>query len=195
MRVGRDVSLSYGSMAGARRRKGTISIHDQKRVTIFSGRPLDCRAARGATLIWLLLLGSCTGEGDRGRPGFPRTPRTPLAGAPLPYVSPEEVGLSEDGIWRFKERLYARVVARHVVGAEILVVKDRRVVLHQAMGWSDRERRTPLERNSIYRIASMTKPFAGTAALMLWEDGLLGLDDRVADYLPSFRNERMCRRL
>jgi CubicO group peptidase (beta-lactamase class C family) len=96
-------------------------------------------------------------------------------------VSPEEVGLSEDRIWRFKERLYSRVVARRVVGAEILVVKDRRIVLHQAMGWADRERLIPLERNAIFRIASMTKPLAGTALLMLMEDGRIALDDR-----PSF---------
>jgi CubicO group peptidase (beta-lactamase class C family) len=77
-----------------------------------------------------------------------------------------------------------------VVGAEILILKDRRIALHQAMGWSDRERLVPLERNSIYRIASMTKPFAGAAALLLWEEGLLDLEDRVAEHLPSFENER-----
>ncbi|MEJ2342033.1 MAG: hypothetical protein P8Y10_07495 [Gemmatimonadales bacterium] len=79
----------------------------------------------------VFLLAACTSADDEGRPGFPRTPRTPIAGAPYPYASPEEVGLSEDRIWWFKERLYSRVVARRVVGAEILVVKDRRIVLHQ----------------------------------------------------------------
>jgi CubicO group peptidase (beta-lactamase class C family) len=138
----------------------------------------------------LCLLAACTSSDDEGRPGFPRTPRTPLAGAPYAYASADEVGLSEDRIWWFKERLYSRVVARHVVGAEILVVKDGRIVLHQAMGWADRERLIPLERNAIFRIASMTKPFAGTALLMLMEEGRIGLDDRVADHLPSFDNAR-----
>jgi CubicO group peptidase (beta-lactamase class C family) len=104
----------------------------------------------------ILLLAACTSADDEGRPGFPRTPRTPIAGAPYPYASPDEVGLSDDRIWWFKERLYSRVVARRVVGAEILVVKDRRIVLHQAMGWADRERLIPLERNAIFRIGSMT---------------------------------------
>ncbi len=138
----------------------------------------------------VFLLASCTSADDEGRPGFPRTPRTPVAGAPYPYASPDEVGLSEDRIWWFKERLYSRVVARHVVGAEILVVKDRRIVLHQAMGWADRERLIPLERNAIFRIASMTKPLAGTALLMLMEEGRVALDDRVADHLSSFDNVR-----
>lgn len=138
----------------------------------------------------VFLLAACTSADDEGRPGFPRTPRTPIAGAPYPYASPEEVGLSEDRIWWFKERLYSRVVARRVVGAEILVVKDRRIVLHQAMGWADRERLIPLERDAIYRISSLTKPVVGTAILMLVEEGRIALDDRVADHLPSFDNRR-----
>jgi CubicO group peptidase (beta-lactamase class C family) len=148
-------------------------------------------AGRGFTSsVLVFLLASCTSADDEGRPGFPRTPRTPVAGAPYPYASPEEVGLSEDRIWWFKERLYSRVVARRVVGAEILVVKDRRIVLHQAMGWADRERLIPLERKAIFRIASMTKPLAGTALLMLVEEGRVGLDDSVSDHLPSFDNAR-----
>lgn len=136
------------------------------------------------------LLAACTSTDDEGRPGFPRTPRTPLADAPYPYASPDEVGVSEDRIWWLKERLYSRIVARHVVGAEILVIKDSRIILHQAMGWADRERLIPLERNAIFRIASMTKPWAGTAVLILVEEGKIALDDRVADYLPSWENAR-----
>jgi len=134
-------------------------------------------------------LAACSGD-DEGRPGFPRTPRTPIAGSPLPYAEPGDVGLASHEIWRFKERLYARVVARHLIGAEILVVKDGRIVLHQAMGWADRDERVPLERNTIFRLASMTKPVVGTATLLLVEEGRLGLEDRVSDYLDSFANER-----
>jgi CubicO group peptidase (beta-lactamase class C family) len=150
--------------------------------------------ARGAlgfiSAVLLVLMAACTSADDEGRPGFPRTPRTPIEDAPYPYASPEEVGLSEDRIWWFKERLYSRVVARHVVGAEVLVIKDGRIVLHQAMGWADRERLIPLERNAVFRVASMTKPFAGTALLMLVEEGRVGLDDRVSDHLRSFDNPR-----
>lgn len=77
-----------------------------------------------------------------------------------------------------------------IVGAELLVVRNGRTVWHRAVGWSDRERERPLERNSIYRIRSMTKPFTGAAILILAEEGRLRLDDRVALYLPSFDNER-----
>ena len=129
------------------------------------------------------------GADDASRPGSPRSARTPLEDAPFPYAeTAEEVGVSSDAIWLFKERLYSRVVARHVVGAEILVIVEGQIVLHQAMGWADRDDPVPLERNSIFRLASMTKPLVGIAALMLAEEGRIGLDEPVASYLPSFRD-------
>jgi len=137
------------------------------------------------------LAATACGPDDPSRPGSPRTARTPLEGAPFPYAeSAEEVGLSPDALWLFKERLYSRVVARHVVGAEILVLVDGGVVLHQAMGWADRDDLVPMERNSIFRLASMTKPLAGTATLMLVDEGLLRT---VAD-LYDLQNEweRLC---
>jgi len=76
------------------------------------------------------------------------------------------------------------------VGGELLVIANGRIVWHQAVGWSDRERQRPLERNSIYRMRSMTKPFTGAAILILAEEGRLDLDDPAANYLPSFDNER-----
>ena len=136
-----------------------------------------------------LVLASCS-SGETSRPGFPRTEITPIEGAPFPYAAPEDVGMSEQPLWLFKERLYSRVVARHLVGSEILVIKDSRIVLHQAMGWADIDRAMPMERGAIFRIASMTKPFVGTAALMLVEQGRLGLEDRIAAHLPSFDNPR-----
>lgn len=135
------------------------------------------------------LASGCAGD-DASRPGSPRTARTPLENAPFPYAeTAEDVGVSSDALWLFKERLYSRVVARHVVGAEVLVIVDGRIVLHQAMGWADRDDLVPMERNSIFRLASMTKPVAGTAALMLSDEGLVGLGEPVGRYLPSFRSE------
>jgi len=127
------------------------------------------------------------GADDASRPGSPRTARTPLEGAPFPYAeSAEDVGVSSDAIWLFKERLYSRMVARHLVGAEVLVIVDGQIVLHQAMGWADNADLVPMRRNSIFRLASMTKPLVGTATLMLAEEGHIGLDEPVSRYLDSF---------
>lgn len=137
----------------------------------------------------LLLVSGCSSE-ESARPGFPRSQLTPPEGAALPYSTPEQTGLDPQAVWRFKERLYSRVVARHLVGAEILVVRGGNVVLHQSMGWADIDREIPMRRNSIFQIASMTKPVSGTAALQLVEAGRIGLDDRVANHLQSFDNRR-----
>jgi CubicO group peptidase (beta-lactamase class C family) len=76
-----------------------------------------------------------------------------------------------------------------VIGSEILVIKDGQIVLHQAMGWADRDDLVPMERNSIFRLASLTKPLVGTAVLLLVEEGTIALDSPVATYLASFDNE------
>lgn len=76
------------------------------------------------------------------------------------------------------------------VGAEVLIVRDGETVFHKSYGWSDREQRRPMERHSIFRIRSMSKPFIGTAVLMLRDEGKLDLDERVSTYLPAFDTER-----
>ena len=145
---------------------------------------------RSAVVGSLSLLVAACSSGETSSPGFPRTELTPIEGAPFTYAAPEDVGLSAQKVWLFKERLYSRVLARHLVGSEILVIKDGRIVLHQAMGWADIDRAVPMERDAVFRIASMTKPFVGTATLMLVEEGMLELDGRVAAHLPSFDNSR-----
>ncbi|MEE8571925.1 MAG: serine hydrolase domain-containing protein [Gemmatimonadota bacterium] len=157
--------------------------------TVISFALLSCLLPVAPLAIVVVLATGC-GADDQSRPGFPRTPRTALEETPYPYAAAaEDVGLSSDAIWLFKERLYSRVVARHVIGSEILVIKDGQIVLHQAMGWADRDDLVPMERNSIFRLASMTKPFLATAALVLAEEGRIALDSQVATYLASFDNE------
>ena len=131
-----------------------------------------------------------------------------VEGAPYPYSDPAALGLDpaslsslgdlvvewvQDGMTPtapFDTPTLELVLPWGIVGAEIMVLKDRQVVLHEAIGWSDNVRKEPMRRNSIFQIRSMTKPFTGTAVLMLAEEGLLDLDDPVSRYLPSFRNEQ-----
>lgn len=115
---------------------------------------------------------------------------TPLPGSPFQYACPEDVGLHTSDLAALEDQIRSWVENGAIVGAAFMLVKDRRIVAHSAVGWSDMERGTPMERNSIYRIRSMTKPFTGTAILMLIEEGELALDDRVSVYLPSFDNDR-----
>ncbi len=73
-----------------------------------------------------------------------------------------------------------------VVGAEVLVLKDGEVLLHEAFGWLDREDERPLAVGTIYNLRSMTKSVVGAAAQILVDEGALELDAPVARYLPAF---------
>ncbi len=113
-----------------------------------------------------------------------------IPSSPFPCSTPEDEGLDPFVLEGFVNDVTWWVEQGRIVGAELLVVKNRRVVWHQAVGWSDRDRREPLRPGSVYRIRSMTKPFTGAAILILAEEGRLDLEDRVARHLPSFDNER-----
>src|SRR5690606_35656159 len=77
-----------------------------------------------------------------------------------------------------------------IVGGELLVIKNRRTILHEAYGLRDREDGRPMEPGTIFNIRSMTKPLTGVAVQMLADEGKLSLDDPVAKYLPGFDNDR-----
>jgi len=75
-------------------------------------------------------------------------------------------------------------------GAVILVARRGRVVLHEAYGWRDEAKKIPMCRDSLFRMASNTKPVVATAILQLVEAGKLDLDDEVRKHLPSFDNPK-----
>lgn len=117
----------------------------------------------------------------------PRTRTLPGIDNPaFPYAQPEKVGLSSEKLERLGEEVVSWVAAGDLIGGELLIVKDGRAVFHEAYGWSDRERRIPVERNSIWSIKSMSKPLTATAVLMLAEQGKLSLGDPVSRYVPGF---------
>ncbi len=87
--------------------------------------------------------------------------------------------------------LYREAVDRgDLVGAVLLVAKDGKIVLHEAVGWRDRVRGLPMELNTIFRMASNTKPAVATAVAMLVEDGKLRYDDLVREHMASWDNYR-----
>ena len=106
------------------------------------------------------------------------------------YASPESQGLSAEAVEQLADMVRGYVEDDKIVGTELLVIKNQQVVLHEAVGWKDRDNEIPMERNTLFNIRSMTKPVMGTAIQMLIDEGKLSLDDRVADYLPAFDNEQ-----
>ena len=82
--------------------------------------------------------------------------------------------------------LDSAVNAGGIPGAEVMVVRQGEVIHHQVHGWSHPTDSVKLEKHSIFRICSQTKALTSTAAMILWERGLLDLDDPVEKYIPSF---------
>ena len=77
-----------------------------------------------------------------------------------------------------------------VAGAATIVWRDGEVIQHCAIGWRDLDARIPVERDTLFRIASMTKPITSTAALMLLEEGRLALGDPISRWAPEFSDMR-----
>ncbi|WP_020526999.1 serine hydrolase domain-containing protein [Flexithrix dorotheae] len=77
-----------------------------------------------------------------------------------------------------------------IVGAEWLMIKGRKVIIHASIGWKDFEEEAPLTPNTIFRIRSMTKPFIGTAILMLADKKKLEINDPVSKYIKNFQNPK-----
>jgi CubicO group peptidase (beta-lactamase class C family) len=85
------------------------------------------------------------------------------------------------------------VDAGSLAGAATLVWQDGKVIQADGVGWRNIESRLPIERNTLFRIASMTKPITSTAALMLFEEGRFALNDPITRWAPEFSQMRVLR--
>src|ERR1043166_3717342 len=85
------------------------------------------------------------------------------------------------------------VAAGAFAGAATLVWRGGKIVQVGTVGWRDMEAGLPIERDTIFRIASMTKPITSTAALMLFDEGRFALDDPITRWAPEFSHTRVLR--
>ena len=76
---------------------------------------------------------------------------------------------------------------KRLVGTVVLVARDGEIVDRRAAGFADRENGLAMREDTIFRLASVTKPIVTIAAMRLVEQGRIGLDDAVTRWLPDFR--------
>jgi CubicO group peptidase (beta-lactamase class C family) len=108
--------------------------------------------------------------------------------AELPTAAPADAGLSAERLARMDEAVNDLVAQEKIPGAVVAVLRKGKVVHFQAYGRRGRERSLPMKTDSIFRIYSMTKPITTVAAMMLVEEGKIGLDDPASKYVPEFKN-------
>ena len=106
----------------------------------------------------------------------------------LTYALPEEVGISSEKSNLLVNELELRVTQGELPGAVLMVVRNHKVVIHEPIGFRDRIEHSKMQKDSIFRIASMTKPIVSICALQLMEQGKLSLEDPVSKFLPEFEN-------
>src|SRR5271169_2704021 len=80
-----------------------------------------------------------------------------------------------------------------VPGAVVAIAKGGKLAYLQAIGFQDRAKTIPMKTNSIFWIASMSKPVTSVAAMILVDDGKLDLDAPVSRYLPELKDMQVAR--
>src|SRR5215218_356914 len=106
----------------------------------------------------------------------------------LPAASPESVGLSSERLQRVDRVMKEYVDQGRISGVVTIVVRHGKAAHLQSYGRLDVEKNAPMQKDTIFRIASMSKAVTSVAALMLLEDGRLLLSDPVSKFIPAYKN-------
>jgi len=106
-------------------------------------------------------------------------------------ADPESVGLSRERLERIDAMLERRIASGDLVGAIAVVARRGEVAHISTHGVMDVETGRPMRADTLFRIASMTKPIVGAGVMMMVEENKLRLSDPVSRYIPEFRNLRV----
>jgi CubicO group peptidase (beta-lactamase class C family) len=113
------------------------------------------------------------------------------AADPLPRQRPDAVGVSSARLGRIRKVLEQDVADGRMPGAVVAVARRGKLIYYEAIGYLDAGAKTPMPRDAVFSIASMTKPLTGVATLILQEEGRLHLAEPAAKYLPSLGRLRV----
>jgi CubicO group peptidase (beta-lactamase class C family) len=111
--------------------------------------------------------------------------RMPVRAAELPTSTPEAEGMSAEKLAEVSEIMKGLIEDKKIAGGTVIVARNGKVVFDETYGQRDLERKLPIERDTIFRIYSMSKAITSAATLMLVDEGKLDLDAPVSKYLPE----------
>jgi CubicO group peptidase (beta-lactamase class C family) len=101
-------------------------------------------------------------------------------------ATPESVGISSERLKRIDQTMKQWADDHRLAGIVTLLTRHGKIVHTTANGKKDLRAADPVQRDSIFRIYSMTKPITGVAMMMLYEEGKWKLNDPVSRYIPEF---------
>ena len=110
---------------------------------------------------------------------------------PLPTATPQEAGFSPEGLQRLNAFFEREIKADRVPGVVIAIARNGKLVHYQAHGMLNKATGTPMPKDAIFALASMTKIMTSVGALQLTEDGRLPLKSKLSDYYPGFANMKV----
>jgi CubicO group peptidase (beta-lactamase class C family) len=114
-----------------------------------------------------------------------------LSAAPVPTTRPEGVGISSERLRRVHEAIQRHIDAHDISGAVTVVARKGRLAHLEAHGLMDIDSTKVMSKDTLFWIASMSKPITGVAILMLMEEGTVRLTDPVSMFIPEFRGMKV----
>jgi len=115
----------------------------------------------------------------------------PVLAQALPMVAPEEVGMSSERLERLNQVMVDYVRQGKMPGAVTLIARRGKIVHCQTYGMMDIEASKPMQKDTMFRIASMSKAVTSVAVMILYEEGHFLLTDPVSKFIPEFKNPQV----
>ena len=109
----------------------------------------------------------------------------------LVAAEPESVGFSTERLARIDTVVNDYITKECFPGAVAFIARHGKIVYYKSFGMRDPAAQDPMEKDDIFRIASMTKGMTSVAVMMLYEEGRFLLDDPVSKYIPEFKNPQV----
>ena len=113
---------------------------------------------------------------------------------PLPAVEPAQAGFDPSRLAQIGAAMQTFVDSKKVPNLVTLLARHGKVVHFEARGFLDLDEPAEVQKNTLFRMYSNTKPIAGVATMILFERGVLTPDDPVSKFLPEYANQRVMNR-
>jgi CubicO group peptidase (beta-lactamase class C family) len=138
-----------------------------------------------------MLTGTVLGATDSLRAG--RVTAAEIPTATLPSGNSKSGGFSTSRFKELTQGMAAYIDRGEIAGFTTLIQRHGEIAHMDVVGWQDQEGKIPLKRDTLFRIASMSKPIASVATLILLEEGKFRLEDPIDPWLPEFANRKVLR--